>query len=293
MSQEEGWIKLSRKTLSSSISDDPILLAFWIMFLLKATHKKRKIIFDGEFTELVPGEFFSSERALSDDFRMHRSCVRRCIEMLEKKGSIERKVGKKKTIYKILKYKDYQHEPVVKRTNDRSLNVPPSVPVGVPLDVPVGVPVPVPQTIREEFNKGRKKEVNMVPVAPKVARVPKEKTEGSLVWESYAAAYEKRYGANPVRNAKTNALCVQLVKRLGADAGDVAGFYLTHNAQWYVTHLHQLEYCVKDAEKLHVEWRKGRQMTVTLARDTERVQSNRDAIDAYFNAKNKGAADVG
>lgn len=66
------------------------------------------------------------------------------------------------------------------------------------------------------------------------------------------------------------------------DAVQVASFYLTHNDRWYVQKGHALEYCVKDAEKLHMEWQRGAQITSLKAVTLERDQGNADAIRAYF-----------
>ena len=78
-------------------------------------------------------------------------------------------------------------------------------------------------------------------------------------WESYRAAYAKRYGADPVRNAKVNASMVQLVARLGAEeAPQVAAYYLTSEEPYYVKRLHDVGALVADAEKLRTEWKTGR-----------------------------------
>lgn len=81
---------------------------------------------------------------------------------------------------------------------------------------------------------------------------------GSVVWASYSEAYSKRYGTEPVRNAKANSLCKQLVQRLGADdAPLVAAFYLGHSNQYYVQQGHALPPLIRDAEKLRTEWATG------------------------------------
>ncbi|MCY3732941.1 MAG: DUF1376 domain-containing protein, partial [Chloroflexi bacterium] len=78
------------------------------------------------------------------------------------------------------------------------------------------------------------------------------------VWEAYAPALLLRYGPEPPRNAKTNALLCQLVDRLGAeDAPHVAEFYLRHSARWYVEKGHSVAALVVDAEKLRTEWATG------------------------------------
>jgi hypothetical protein len=121
--------------------------------------------------------------------------------------------------------------------------------------------------------------------APKVQRTKKEPSQGPLVWDAYSSAYEMRYGTNPVRNAKANANCSQLVARLGIDAPSVAAFFLTHNDSWYVKHLHPLGFLIRDAEKLHTEWKVGSQMTGTKARAIETVANNQSAVAEYLTAR--------
>jgi len=76
------------------------------------------------------------------------------------------------------------------------------------------------------------------------------------VWEAYRAAYSRRYGTDPVRNAKVNGQVSQLVSRLGAEAAAaVAGWFLTHRGGWYCQQKHSVGCLLHDCEKLHTEWR--------------------------------------
>lgn len=106
-------------------------------------------------------------------------------------------------------------------------------------------------------------------------RAPKPPSGGSMVWAAYVRAYQAAYSQEPARNAKQNAHCSQLVARLGLDdAIAVVGFYLTHRKAWYVQSVHQLEYCVKDAEALRTQMLGGRQMTAADARHIDEQTSN-------------------
>lgn len=102
---------------------------------------------------------------------------------------------------------------------------------------------------------------------------------GSQVWEAYKTAYRTKYQVEPVRNAKANALCKQLVKRLGGDgAVSVVKFYLTHNKSWYVQNVHSLEYCVKDCEALHTQWLGDRRVSASEAQQTDQRQATMDVF---------------
>lgn len=109
-------------------------------------------------------------------------------------------------------------------------------------------------------------------VGSKTPTVPVEKTNTELnrkIWSSYEDAYKLRYGLDPVRNAKINGLISQLGKRLGESAIDVVRFYLSHNDKFYILKTHSLEYCVKDAESLHLQWQKGHALTAKDAKNIE------------------------
>lgn len=125
----------------------------------------------------------------------------------------------------------------------------------------------------------------------KLSRTPtKPPTIGSQVWESYRGAYVERYTHEPKRNSQVNAVCKQLVDRLGVDdAIKVVRFYLTHNGRWYVQNAHMLRYCLKDAEALHTQMLAGYHMTSVEAHFVDRQQSNVNAgKQAYENLVAKG-----
>lgn len=103
-------------------------------------------------------------------------------------------------------------------------------------------------------------------------------TPGALVWAMYENAYRERYKVEPVRNAKNNALCKQLVQRLGKEAPLVAEFYVQHSAQFYVLKGHPLSLLVADAEKLRTEWATGQKITTAAARAADRQQNTGDVF---------------
>lgn len=97
-------------------------------------------------------------------------------------------------------------------------------------------------------------------------------------WEAYKTAYFNRYGVEPTRNATVNGQLSNFVKRIGeVDAPHVAAFFLLNNSQWYLTKAHSVASMLVDAEKLHTEWKRGKQITTTTARQTDRQQSNLNA----------------
>lgn len=131
-------------------------------------------------------------------------------------------------------------------------------------------PEPQPEPEREPEPKPEPNQLQPAenpPAAPLTARV----------WDSYSAAYKRRYGAEPVRNAKVNGQLSQLVKRLGSDeAPGVAAWYVASNNRFYVQKRHTVDCLLSDAEGLRTEWATNRRVTETGAREADRLQATGD-----------------
>lgn len=145
----------------------------------------------------------------------------------------------------------------------------------------------------EEEGKGREEEGKELasPAAPVVALRPRQtraESEGESplqaacreTWASYSDAYHRRYGTEPVRNAKVNSQVKQFCQALPHDeAPGVAAFYVGHNDAFYVRKCHDLGLLVTDAAKLRTEWATGRRVTGARARQEERAGSMLDALN--------------
>jgi hypothetical protein len=95
---------------------------------------------------------------------------------------------------------------------------------------------------------------------------PKKESNPNLelnrdIWDAYEFAYEKRWKQKPVRNAKVNRNISDLGKRLGFDAVSVVDFFVNHNKSYYVERTHDISLCLKDAETLHTQWKRGQAIT--------------------------------
>lgn len=113
-----------------------------------------------------------------------------------------------------------------------------------------------------------KKPLSPVPAAPE--RIPKT----GQTWEAYRAAYQRRYGVEPTRNASVNAQLAKFINRVPLeDAPHIAAFYVTHNKSFYVGQKHPVGLLLKDAEGLRTEWLSGRTVTDTEARQADRTQA--------------------
>lgn len=114
---------------------------------------------------------------------------------------------------------------------------------------------------------------------PLVTKENADRGANKTVWEAYKTAYLNRYGVEPVRNAKLNTNISQFVARLGADdAPEVAKFFVGHNDSFYVKNMHAFGLALANAESLHTQWRTGRKVTATDARQAEVSDSLKNQI---------------
>jgi hypothetical protein len=109
---------------------------------------------------------------------------------------------------------------------------------------------------------------------------------GRSAWGAYREAYLTRYGCEPVRNAQTNSILSQMAKRIpAADLPDVLEFFVLRcNSSWYMTKRHQVKYALSDAEALYTDWKTGRAVTQTEARNNERTINNVDVAKRAYEA---------
>lgn len=116
------------------------------------------------------------------------------------------------------------------------------------------------------------------PRRPRNPAAAKSEAPTNVVWNGYARAYELRYGAEPVRNAKVNGQLATLLSRLGVEASDVAAHFLSNQNRLYVNSGHAIDLLLRDAEKLRTEWYTGRQVTGAQAIQADRTQTNLNAF---------------
>ena len=107
----------------------------------------------------------------------------------------------------------------------------------------------------------------------KPARKRAVKPVSGDVWEAYCFAYKSRYQVEPVRNAKVNSQLSQLVGRLGDEAAEVAGFYVSNRNGLYVASKHCTDLLLRDAEKLRTEWATGNVTHGRDAREEDRLSA--------------------
>ena len=116
--------------------------------------------------------------------------------------------------------------------------------------------------------------------AKKRAKKAKAPTVTGETWLAYSAAYAIRYGSPPVRNQRVNGQLAHFIKRVGVEeAPAIAGFYITHNARWYVTKGHPVSAMLADSEKLRTEWATDRKVTSVDAKEAESADNLRASVE--------------
>jgi len=110
----------------------------------------------------------------------------------------------------------------------------------------------------------------------------KVKTDSSLVFEAYSQAIENLYKTKPLRNSKTNAQCKQLVDRLGLEnALRIVEFYVNSKDSFYLKMAHSLDWCVKNAESLFLQYESGIVINASKARKIEAKLEEKEAFEIY------------
>ena len=123
---------------------------------------------------------------------------------------------------------------------------------------------------------------DILPAPSKIKKSPLIRMDKILnlkVWDAYREEYLTRYRVEPVRNASVNAKISQIAKRLGDDAPEVVRFFVNHPDSFYVRAMHSIGLCLRDAEALSTQWRKGKAITSNDMRNYERNQGYQQIID--------------
>jgi DNA-binding transcriptional regulator YhcF (GntR family) len=121
----QGWIKLHRKLLHSSIFQNPNLLKFWIWCLLKASHCDHNTRVGLQEVELKEGQFIFGRNKAATELNMNPSTVYRYLSVIEKEGLVCANRNNKFTVVTIANWGLYQtveHENEQQMNNKRTTN---------------------------------------------------------------------------------------------------------------------------------------------------------------------------
>lgn len=89
-------------------------------------------------------------------------------------------------------------------------------------------------------------------------KAPKKPATSAPTWDAYSAAFRKRYGADPLRDAKVNTILCRVVASLGVDeAPAVAAFYVDMSDRFYIEQRHPVSLLERDLQKVRTTWATG------------------------------------
>lgn len=111
-----GWIKLHRKSINSSVWKNPITWWVWSWCLMKATHQEYKFPFNKKDLTIKPGQFITGLYKACEELKISPQNYRTNIEYLSNTGRIAKKSTNKFTLITVLNWDKYQVE---QQTNNK------------------------------------------------------------------------------------------------------------------------------------------------------------------------------
>lgn len=115
-----GWVKVHRRMREKGWYRDSSKVHLWIELLLRASHKKKEYMFNGQKITLEPGQFITGRKALSESTGIHESSIERMLTFFEK---TEQQIEQQKTshgrLISIVSWWEYQ---VLEQVNEQQMN---------------------------------------------------------------------------------------------------------------------------------------------------------------------------
>lgn len=105
-----GWLKLYRKLKEHPRYRQPGFVQVWIHMLLSANYKAKKERFNGKVVTVLPGQFISSRRIISQQTGIKIATVGRLISDLLADLQIDQQTGAKSSMFTVLKWASYQND---------------------------------------------------------------------------------------------------------------------------------------------------------------------------------------
>lgn len=124
----DGWIKLYRRIVDSSVFADPDIFRLWMLCLLKATYVSRSILIDKEEIILEPGQFITGRKSLSQEYnellspkkKVKETTLWHWMQKLKKWRKIDIKSTNKYSLITIVNWVEHQGELTMKQQQNDS-----------------------------------------------------------------------------------------------------------------------------------------------------------------------------
>lgn len=114
-----GYVKMYRSLADHWLADQPAKLGWWLLLILKASHKDIQVSTGSQIIDLKRGQIVASLSFLAALWKTNKTTADRFLDMLAKNGMVERYTKRKVTIITICNYDRYQGEDNGKRNNMR------------------------------------------------------------------------------------------------------------------------------------------------------------------------------
>ena len=121
MNTNNGWIKIHRKLLESSIHNKPNYFCLWVTLLMMANHKEHNFIWNGKEEVVKEGQIYTGRKALSKQTGISETSIERILQTLENGHQIRQQKTTKFRLITIEKWKEYQSSDT-KLDNKRTTN---------------------------------------------------------------------------------------------------------------------------------------------------------------------------
>ena len=110
MENKEGWIKIHRKSMDSSVWKSANIWMVWSWCLMKANHEPHKFPFNGDDMEVLTGQFITGINKAILEIPLTCQMFRSAIKYLEKTQRLTIKTTNKFSLITVNKWQEYQVE---------------------------------------------------------------------------------------------------------------------------------------------------------------------------------------
>lgn len=103
-----GWIKLYRSIENKGWYRDSEYVHLWIHLLIKANHRGKEFLMNGEIVKLNPGQFVTGRKSLSAETSISESKIERILNLFESERQIEQQTNSRNRVITIVSWDTYQ-----------------------------------------------------------------------------------------------------------------------------------------------------------------------------------------
>lgn len=126
--------------------------------------------------------------------------------------------------------------------------------------------------------KSKTKSKSLVPAKRKPKSL-KPKTLGARIWDSYAEAYEERYGFKPATSAASYSNTAQIGQRVGEEGPDIVRYYVNHSDKFFTQNRHAIRFALSNIDRLRADRILGMNISSQDAKAFEDNKRTEDLID--------------